>query len=216
MKPSTQSDRAFTLVELMVVLAVAFVLFIWLLPMDARDNTRAKRINCANNLKSLGVGFRLWVDDHAGKFPVAVSITNGGIMEFATAGNAYRHFAVMSNELGTLRILLCPADGQKELATNFPSLRNLNISYFVSLSVWDETQPQMWLAGDRNLTNGAAAIQGVLEVPTNSPVGWTEKLHQNAGNLLLADGSVHQMTNRRLRDSLISQTNSPLRLAMPQ
>jgi prepilin-type N-terminal cleavage/methylation domain-containing protein len=206
---------AFTLLELMVVIALLAIL-VALMPCSASSSkTRAQRINCVNNLKQVGLSFRLWAGDNGDKYPMAVSTNVGGTMELVAAGAIYPHFTAMSNELGTPKIIRCPSDDRNS-ATNFTSLSDSNISYFVCLNATNELNPDMWLAGDRNLTNGSALVQGALMVPTNSPAGWTEKLHKLQGNLALADGSVQQLTSQRLRELLRSQTDSPLRLAMPQ
>jgi len=94
-----------------------------------------------------------------------------------------------------------------------------NNSYFVG---WDavETMPSLFLAGDRNIGNS------IVTPPTISPAStsysdliatswqacgtntaamtaaWSGKIHQNQGNVGLADGSVQQMTVSRLQSGL--------------
>jgi hypothetical protein len=45
--------------------------------------------------------------------------------------NAAQHFLVMSNELSTPRILVCPKDQSSKPAAGFPSLQASNVSYWV-------------------------------------------------------------------------------------
>ena len=45
--------------------------------------------------------------------------------------NAAFHFQVMSNELSTTRILVCPADTKRPAALDFPSLQPANVTYQV-------------------------------------------------------------------------------------
>ena len=47
------------------------------------------------------------------------------------ASNPARIFQVMSNELGTPKILVCPADSKRQPALNFQSLQPANVSYRV-------------------------------------------------------------------------------------
>src|SRR5579872_4381509 len=91
----------FTLVELVVVIVVIFVLAIFMLPFFATAKGKSKRIQCVNNLKQIGVEFRVWANDHGGMYPPSASITNGGLSEVLSSGNAgpncWKCFAFMSN-----------------------------------------------------------------------------------------------------------------------
>ena len=53
--------NAFTLVELLVVLAVIGVLAALLLPALTRSQAAAKRMQCVGNLRQLGVAGRLYI-----------------------------------------------------------------------------------------------------------------------------------------------------------
>jgi competence protein ComGC len=189
---STKRDGAITLVEVIVVMAVVLILMAMLLP-AGRHPAIALRNQCVNNLKQIGLAYRVWEGDHGNNYPMFVSETNGGSMEFTTGPNAWRHFQVMSNELSTPKILLCPADNDQRTryATNFANLRNSQISYFVGI-VSNETNPQMILSGDHNLTNGTPVRNGLLDLTTKNPTGWTAEIHNKVGNIGLAGGSVQQ------------------------
>jgi len=92
-----------------------------------------------------------------------------------------------------------------------PRFSNTNLSYFVNLDV-DERYPDLFLYGDRNLTNGLPLLQGILVLMPNRPVGWTSELHNRQGNIVLADGSVSGFSSFRLSASVVGITN---RLAIP-
>jgi len=185
-----------------------------LLPALASAKRKAKRINCVNNLKQDGLAFRLWEGDNGDKYPMAVSTNKGGTMEYAEDGNAFRHFQVMSNELSTPKILVCPADDRTP-AANFAKLKNKNVSYFVGLNA-EETRPQMLLTGDRNITNGIAPEHSILKLVPDQPAGWTEDLHNGQGNVGLADGSVQQVTIDSLRNAIKNSADATNRIALPE
>jgi hypothetical protein len=149
-------------------------------------------------------------------YPMHVAGTNGGTMDFITGPNVFRHFQVMSNELSTPFILICPAeyDRNRFVATNFAQLSNSNISYFVGMDA-NETNPQLILAGDRNLTNGTPIRNGILELTTNAPTGWTAEMHREVGNIALADGSVQQVTTMGLRTAVENTGMATNHLQMP-
>jgi prepilin-type N-terminal cleavage/methylation domain-containing protein len=210
-----QRNRAFTLIELLVVLAVGAI-FLSMIDFGSSGNTkhRAQRIYCVNNLKQTGLAFRVWEGDNGGKYPMEISETNGGTMEFITGPNLFRHFQVVSNELSTPKVIFCPADASRMTATNFVFFNNSNVSYFINLDVTN-TDPQAILSGDRNLTNGTPIRNGILILTTNRPAGWTAEIHNNVGNLGLSDGSVQQVSSAGLRASIQNTSAFTNRLLMP-
>ena len=66
--PSPQNRRAFTLVELLVVIAVIAILAALLLPVLSQGKQRAQRITCLGNLQQIGMAFSLYLDDHENRF----------------------------------------------------------------------------------------------------------------------------------------------------
>jgi competence protein ComGC len=216
MNSTTRSSRktAFTLVGLLVIIAVLGILAAMLIPALVRAKGKSKRIQCVNNLKQSGLAFRIWEGDNNDKYPMAVSTNKGGTMEFAEGGNTFRHFQVMSNELNTPKILVCPADN-RIAAASFARLKNQNVSYFVGLDA-TEIQPRMLLTGDRNVTNGLSPVRSVLELRPEIPAGWTEAMHNRVGNIGVADGSVQQVSIPGLQQMLKNTGDSTNRIALPE
>ncbi len=216
MKPrvSNQKTAALTLVEVLVVIAVLAVLAAIFLPPAYSPR---KSILCVDNMKEIGLAYRIWAGDNNDKYPMQVSVTNGGAMELIADGrNVWLNFLVMSNELSTPKILICPQD-KKHLPTavDFSSGLAGHISYFVGMDA-DQGHPQMLLSGDDNFAIGGVPVKsGLLELSTNVPITWTAERHVNQGNIGLVDGSVETVNNSGLTNLLRQTGIATNRLAIP-
>ena len=104
------------------------------------------------------------------------------------------------------------------------AFNNLTVSYWVGRDA-DQTMSQMLLSGDRNVYGNSATVASpsavilasygnspvtpslagaLIAIGTNAnstlnppPVGFTDKMHRQAGNVAMADGSVQQFTSLR-------------------
>jgi type II secretory pathway pseudopilin PulG len=211
----SKRNRAMTLIELFVIVAVLALLAALLLPALVGAKARAIRMSCVNNLKVTGLAFRIWAGDNGDKYPMEVSGTTNGTMEFITGTNAFRHFQVMSNELSTPMVVTCPSEQDYfKRATNWTDFNNSNISFFVGIDA-NETNSQMILSGDHNLTNGTTVKNGLLDLDTNHSSDWTAEMHNKVGNVLLSDMSVQQVDTRGLRKLVANTGLATNRLQMP-
>ncbi|HXI70325.1 MAG TPA: type II secretion system protein [Verrucomicrobiae bacterium] len=222
MKPRVAHHKtaALTLVEVLVLIVVLAVLaMVVILPAYQAAGGNAKSINCVNNLKQVGLAFRIWAGDNGEKFPMQVSVANGGTMELATGTNAWINFVVMSNELATPKILYCTADKGRVAATNFQaSFNNESLSYFASLDA-NTNSTHALLSGDANFAISSVPVKsGLLELCTNTQVTWTSARHYIQCNIVLADGSIvgGGDPNDPNLTNLLSQTGlATNRLAIP-
>jgi prepilin-type N-terminal cleavage/methylation domain-containing protein/prepilin-type processing-associated H-X9-DG protein len=238
MKRILKKKKAFTLIELLVVIAIIAILAAMLLPVLAAAKRRAQRINCVSNLKQVNLSFRIWEGDNNNNYPMAISTSLGGAEEdvVCQASTAYSKlsgmtniFCVMSNELSTPKILVCPSDvAHNTAATNFAELayqggspgQGTNaVSYFVCGDA-TEAYPQMIMVGDRNIgitpTPPAQNINITMSTAksfdyyniSGSMWAWSANdLHLKVGNIGFADGSVAEESASGLDNALVLATN---------
>jgi prepilin-type N-terminal cleavage/methylation domain-containing protein len=208
MRPKARRHRGFTLTELLVVIAIIAILAAMLLPALARSKAKAQRIADVNNIRQAGLAVAMWAHDHEGKYPWQVKTADGGSYSLT---NAWQHFATVSNELVTPKVLHCPADKQRQIADTFngpnglSTLENSALSYAIGTEA-SEGNASMHLATDRNISGrdnqrcSAAGIMNAITTlnPFNGGTGWTAETHANEGNMALADGSVQLFTQFQL------------------
>jgi len=213
MRHSVKVSDAFSKVELLITVGI-FGILICLIVINLRPAKGIRSsINCRNRIMQIGLAFRGFSEDHSGHFPMSISTNQGGTFEFAEMPDqTYRHFEVLSKQLGATYYLSCPQDVRRA-ATNWDTLANTNISYFVGL----DTEPQLStsiVAGDRNIT----VLSDVIFRPSHSTSpSWVASvgLHGNRGHLAFADGHVEEVNSLGLSNAIQRTGIMTNRFAVP-
>ena len=205
--------QAFTLIGLIAIVVIVLLVAV-LLPILIRTRAKSQRAQCVENLKQIGLSFRAWAGGSGDRYSVRTSTNDWGTLEYAETTETFRHFQVLSNELRSPQVLVCPTDSLRRPAKSFAAgFSTSNVSYFVGVDA-DEPLPEALLSGDRNITNGLPFQNQLMILTTNNPGVWRAGIHgKGQGNLGLSDGSVQLMDNAALQRQI--KTAGQSRLALP-
>jgi prepilin-type N-terminal cleavage/methylation domain-containing protein/prepilin-type processing-associated H-X9-DG protein len=124
-----KSARAFTLVELLVVIGIIALLISILLPALNRAREHAKSASCLSNLRQIGVAMIMHANDHRGHMPLAGEIWGPANASPAALGdNNQVNYTYMTDpaaspptEVAPLPVALAPYLGQRNLRSDTPA-----------------------------------------------------------------------------------------------
>jgi prepilin-type N-terminal cleavage/methylation domain-containing protein/prepilin-type processing-associated H-X9-DG protein len=198
--------RAFTLIELVVVVALIAILAALLFPVFAQSREKARAASCLSNLRQLGTGYMLYVQDHDELFPLnAQAPTRPGIRAYYSPPNLVaarstpEHQAWFSSQgpnavypyTRSYEIWACPSGtpadlfpGDPEMSNLTPGVRPTEISYTYNGLLGSASQAEvrypalvpLLWEAGRSRWRGAAQINPGVHILFAPPSAWPFKL----------------------------------------
>ncbi len=213
-KPSQTPRKmreGFTLIELLVVIAIVSILAAILFPVFARARENARRASCMSNLKQIGLGFMMYVQDYDETYPCQTSTNPDRYAEAINAPATALNQNWINSIYGYVKswqLFKCPS------STNFQRTPPLtdgnptaisNSSYMASGVLINSYGKSRKLSGIPNATDivlvmensmsySYALVRPIQTTATSGYIQWNypgiNSMHFSGGNLIFADGHV--------------------------
>src|SRR5687768_2336776 len=187
--------KAFTLVELLVVIGIIAALIALLLPALNQARQAANTVKCASNLQQIGQGIGIYVAVHKGQMPLIWERHFGAAAQagLAEGGRGWTMFGLLYDPVGQVKIPIdqfrCPTDTReyKLNSRNFSQptaaeVANLTIFYrdfsfdYAALAVgWgrpDRRLPWSVAQSDTTTATRGATQFGSIKKPSQLILVW--------------------------------------------
>lgn len=197
-KKGSRPQGGFTLIELLVVMAIISVLSSMLFPVYSEARGKARQIQCASNLRQIGMAIFMYSDDYDGLFPLCKNWGQAwGDTEWdARTDNAWLP-QLLYSYVKTDKLFVCNTaqglPGKEFDGKWYNSSTNGECCYY-----WNHIYAS-GLGDDFNSSSGriSGRMSTHVKDPSSAPVVWdltcfeqTDKTHSNGINIVYADWHV--------------------------
>jgi prepilin-type N-terminal cleavage/methylation domain-containing protein/prepilin-type processing-associated H-X9-DG protein len=182
--------RGFTLIEILVVIAIIAILAAILFPVFSRARAKARQATCASNLKQLATAMEMYVSDYDETLPGAPNGNGGdgvygGWVWYADFGTPVAgYFEVVRGALypytRNAQIYICPEDSSR---SGCSYEMNGYLRWGAAASIPKPSETLLLIPEDDHGT----ANDGYFDVPAGD---WPNRRHNNGVNAAFADSHV--------------------------
>ncbi|MCS7181316.1 MAG: DUF1559 domain-containing protein, partial [bacterium] len=125
-----EKKDGFTLVEMLVVIAIIAILAAFLLPALSGARERARRTTCINNLRQFGIAYEMYAEDHYERFPDQPAALYAGSSN-SSLKTIYPYY------IKSTKIFWCPSSMNRRLSPPTKDIGQYNQTLPPSTSPWD-------------------------------------------------------------------------------
>jgi prepilin-type processing-associated H-X9-DG protein/prepilin-type N-terminal cleavage/methylation domain-containing protein len=182
---------AFTLVELLITIAIVGILASLLLPATKSMIAHGRSVKCASNLRQIGIGMNLYANEHDGMFPSMYNPANGD--SFTWMRKVAPYLGMSDNEMGLAPL---PRAAGVFICPEWKMGPDRAVSYGLSPFINPSLRPYSW--NYRRAKVSAAKTFLVVEMESNYDYppndGVVSRRHPNtSANYLFVDGHVENI-----------------------
>jgi prepilin-type N-terminal cleavage/methylation domain-containing protein len=110
-KPKPRADAAFTLIELLTVMAILLALAALLLPVVSKAKTQSQRGTCVSNLRQVSLAIKMYADDNKDALPqLAQPSTAGDLVWIGFRPIVQNYLGIHRQASPDDKVFVCPAD----------------------------------------------------------------------------------------------------------
>ncbi|WP_269542575.1 prepilin-type N-terminal cleavage/methylation domain-containing protein [Cerasicoccus fimbriatus] len=200
---SPRANIGFTLVELLVCIAIIAILAAILIPVVGSIQTRANEAKCASNVRQIASGFLLYSQDHDGVFPTFKATGGGNVENWRQ--QLYDYVIDPDSNRDQHYIWYCPAKSDSDQDWRDTASYGSNL-YLSGKSFYSIPNPSSTMAViDCTLSQGHHAKS---ENSSESQIkNWVHFRHGGKANMAMLDGHVESVDESEIDERIIPAFN---------